>query len=252
MYERALYSRLAEYYDRIYWWKDYRQEVDFLLETFRKYGVSGRKILEVACGTGNHTWILAKKGYEVTGVDLSEDVLRVARRKVRRGAVFVKGDMRELDSAIAGEYDAVVCLFSAISYNVRLPDLRRTLAGFYTRLKSNGIVVFDTHFTKKEFRDGYRGEDIFDDGKVIGARLSLSTREGDVGQLAFTYLIKDGRKVTVLRNDLHRLGLFDPKDFLAVMKEVGFVKTEVFRDWTVRKSGRTAAGAENVFVGMKP
>jgi ubiquinone/menaquinone biosynthesis C-methylase UbiE len=49
---------LAEYYDRIYWWKDYNREVEFLLKIFRRYGVRGKRILEVACGTGNHTKIL--------------------------------------------------------------------------------------------------------------------------------------------------------------------------------------------------
>ncbi len=251
MPRQALYSRLAEYYDRIYWWKDYDREVSFLTEAFRKYHVRGRRILEVACGTGNHTRILTRLGYEVTGVDISEDVLSVARRKVAKGATFVRGDMKNLSEAVDGEYDAVICLFSAISYNSSMADLRKTLTGFRALLKSNGIVVFDTHFTKKDFRDGYRGEDIFDDGKVIGARLSTSTREGDVGVLSFTYLIKDGRKVVVLRNDVHRLGLFDPGDFISVMKEVGFKKAELYRRWTVRRTGRGPPERENIFVGLK-
>jgi hypothetical protein len=61
--------------------------------------------------------------------------------------------------------------------------------------------------------DGHRGEDVFDDGRVMGARLSISKREGDMGQISFAYLIKDGAKTIVLRKDVHRLGLFDPEDF---------------------------------------
>jgi SAM-dependent methyltransferase len=251
MPRQALYSQLAEYYDRIYWWKDYDREVEFLTDVFRNYGVHGKRILEVACGTGAHTKILVKRGYEVTGVDLSEDVLRVARRKVRRGATFLQGDMRDLSEVVQGEYDAVVCLFSAISYNTSLSDVRRTLKGFNARLKSKGVAVFDTHFTKEGFRDGYRGEDIFDDGKVIGARLSTSKRFGDVGELTFSYLIKDGRKTIVMRNDLHRLGLFSPEDFLKTMRESGFAKLQVYKDWTVTKGGKKPIQSENVFVGQK-
>src|SRR2546425_3031894 len=200
----ALYSELASYYDKIYWWKDYAQEVDFLLKIFRRYGVRGKRILEVACGTGNHTKILTSRSYEVTGVDISEDVLRIARRKVRRHATFVRGDMRDLDAVVEGEFDAVICLFSAISYNLALSDLRKTLNGFYRHLKGNGVVVFDTHFMKKSFLDGHRDQEVFDDGKVIGARLSTSKRVGGVGEISFAYLIKDGRKTIVLRNDVHR------------------------------------------------
>jgi ubiquinone/menaquinone biosynthesis C-methylase UbiE len=251
VYKRALYAQLAEYYDRIYWWKNYYREVDFLLKVFRRYGVHGKRILEVACGTGNHTKILTSKGYEVTGVDISNDVLRIARRKVRDHATFVQGDMRELDRVIGGEFDAVVCLFSAISYNVTMGELRKVLGGFYRHLKAGGVAVFDTHFMKRNFVDGFRDEDVFDDGRVIGARLAVSTRKGDVGEISFTYLIKDGRKVILLRNDVHRLGLFDPEDFVQVLEEAGFRKTAVFADWTFRMAREQKEFRDSVYVGSR-
>jgi ubiquinone/menaquinone biosynthesis C-methylase UbiE len=65
VHTRALYSQLVKYYDRIYWWKDYDQEVDFLVKALKKYDVRGNRILEVACGTGSHTKILVERGYEV-------------------------------------------------------------------------------------------------------------------------------------------------------------------------------------------
>lgn len=250
MHKRALYSQLVKYYDRIYWWKDYGQEVDFLVKVFKKYHVRGRRVLEVACGTGSHSKILAQRDYEVTGVDLSEDMLRVARRKVKGHAKFLRGDMRDLDPAL-GKFDAAICLFSAISYNQTPSDLKRTIQGLYDHLEEGGVVVFDTHFTKKGFMDGNRGEDIFDDGRVIGARLGVSTREGDIGQVTFSYLIKDGAKTIVLRNDVHRLGLFDPSDFLRTMREVGFVETGAYVDWTFKKAHEENQFRDVAFVGCK-
>lgn len=251
MHDRALYSRMARYYDRIYWSKDYGREVGFVVELLRRRGVIGRRVLEVGCGTGNHTKALTAKGYSVTGVDISGDVLRIAESKVKRRAVFVRGDMRDLDRAVEGEYDAVVCLFSTVSYNRTLSELRKTLAGFHRRLAPGGVVVFDTHFTKSGFLDGYRGEDIFDDGKVIGARLSISKRRGDVGELRFTYLIKDGRKVMTLRDDVHRLGLFDPQEILRTMREVGFVNVGTYADWTFGRRTRGDPFRDTIFVGSR-
>ena len=75
-----------------------------------------------------------------------------------------------------------------------MPDLKRTIQGLYDHLAKPGVVAFDTHFTKKGFVDGHRGEDVFDDGRVMGARLSVSKREGDIGELSFSYLIKGGDK----------------------------------------------------------
>ncbi len=159
----ALYSELAPYYDKIYWWKDYAQEVDFLLKVLHRYGVRGKRILEVACGTGNHTKLLAATGYRVTGVDVSDDMLAIARRKVGGRATFVRGEMRNLGQVVEGTYDAAICLFSAISYNLSMSDLKRTLQGLFDHTRKGGVTVFDTHFTKKGFLDGHRGEDIFDE-----------------------------------------------------------------------------------------
>jgi SAM-dependent methyltransferase len=249
--KRALYSELAKYYDRIYWWKDYNQEVDFLTKVLKRYEVRGKCILEVACGTGNHTKILAAKGYEVTGVDINDDMLSIARRKVRSHARFLRGDMRDLDAVVDGRYEAAICLFSAISYNLTRSDLKRTIQGLYDHLKERGVVIFDTHFTKRNFEDGHRGEDIFDEGGVFGARLGISKREGDAGLISFSYLIKDGAKTIVLRNDVHRFGLFDINDFLVTMQEVGFVEAGAYVDWTFKKAKEENQFRDLVFVGYK-
>jgi SAM-dependent methyltransferase len=242
---------LVKYYDRIYWWKDYNQEVGFLIKVLKRYEVGGKRVLEVACGTGNHTKILAAKGYEVTGVDISDDMLSIARRKVKGHARFLRGDMRDLDAVVDGRYDAAIYLFSAVSYNLTRSDLKRTLQGLYDHLKERGVVIFDTHFTKKSFEDGHRGEDIFDDGSVFGARLGVSKREGDIGVISFSYLIKDGAKTTVLRNDVHRFGLFDVEDFLVTMQKVGFVEAGAYIDWTFKKAKEENRFRDIVFVGSK-
>ena len=79
-----------KYYDRVYWWKDYDQEIDFLVKAFRRCGIRGKRVLEVACGTGSHSKILVERGYEVTGVDISDDMLRIARSKVKGRATFLQ------------------------------------------------------------------------------------------------------------------------------------------------------------------
>jgi SAM-dependent methyltransferase len=241
----------VKYYDRIYWWKDYSQEVGFLVKAFGRCGIRGRRVLEVACGTGNHTRLLLERGFEVTGVDISDDMLRIARSKVKGRAKFLRADMRDLDAVVEGKYDAAICLFSSISYNLTIKDLRRAIQGLYDHLAEPGVVVFDTHFTRKGFVDGHRGEDVFDDGRVMGARMSVSKRQGDVGELSFSYLIKDGAKTIVLRNDVHKLGLFDHEDFLRTMREVGFVGTGAYLDWTFRKARGENQFRDVVFVGCK-
>jgi SAM-dependent methyltransferase len=253
MRRQALYRQLAAYYDGFYWWKDYAGEVDFLVSVFRLYGVKVSEILEVACGTGSHTEILASKGYRVTGVDLNGDMLRIARRKLGGRAKFMVGDMRELEAAVPRDrYDAVVCLFSSVSYNQTASDLQKTLGSMLACVRPGGILAFDTHFTRRGFMDGYRGEDIFDDGRMMGARLSVSKREGSVGEIAFSYLIRDGRKTILLRNDIHRLGLFSQGELEREMRRVGIEEVKVFRDWKVDRERSTGEFNDIIFVGRRP
>jgi SAM-dependent methyltransferase len=249
---QALYGELARYYDKFYWWKDYKKEVDFLVELFIRKGVDVHGILEVACGTGTHTKLLSSRGFHVTGLDINGDMLRVAREKLGHRARFVEGDMRDLGAAVPeAAYDAVVCLFSSICYNRTSAELARSIRGMYMSAKPGGLVVFDTHFLRRTFLDGYRGEDIFDDGNVMGARLSISKRRGNQGEISFSYLIYDDLKTIVLRNDVHRFGLFGREDLVHAMRASGLERVSVFHDWTFEKNS-PGEFKDSIFVGRRP
>jgi ubiquinone/menaquinone biosynthesis C-methylase UbiE len=74
------FGEYAKYYDLIYKDKDYRKEVDFIENIF-KITYKPKSILEIGCGTGSYTKMLLKRGYEVTAVDISDDMLKIARKK---------------------------------------------------------------------------------------------------------------------------------------------------------------------------
>ncbi|GAB6135440.1 class I SAM-dependent methyltransferase [Thermococcus prieurii] len=115
-----LYTVLAEYYDSIYRRRAERvgKEIDFVEELFQKEAEREvTKILDIACGTGIPTLELARRGYEVTGLDLHEEMLAVARRKAeerRLNVEFIRGNALELD--FEEEFDAVTMFFSSIMY----------------------------------------------------------------------------------------------------------------------------------------
>jgi len=113
-----LYTVLAEYYDAIYRWRAERDEIDFVEELFQKEAERKvKKILDLACGTGIPTLELARRGYEVTGLDLHEKMLAVARRKAEREGLnveFLRGDALELD--FEEEFDAIMMFLSSIMY----------------------------------------------------------------------------------------------------------------------------------------
>lgn len=128
----------AEYYDLIYKDKDYEKEVDFLENIFENT-FKPKKILEIGCGTGNYTKILLKRGYEVTAVDVSENMLKIAGEKC--ACKFVKGDIRDI--TISEKFDACIAMFAVMGYITENSDIIKALNNIRRHLKPNGIFVFD-------------------------------------------------------------------------------------------------------------
>ena len=140
-------------YDALYQDKDYEAECDFLQRIFHRYAQSPiRTILDLGCGTGSHALLLAQRGYVVTGVDRSEEMLRIARSKVtepalvrgQQSVVFHQGDIRTLD--LGRTFDAVIAMFAVISYQTTNEDLMAAFRTARQHLNRGGLFVFDAWF----------------------------------------------------------------------------------------------------------
>lgn len=127
----------ANYYDLIYKDKDYEKEVDFLEEIFGTN--KPRNILEVGCGTGNYTRILLERGYDVVGMDVSQDMLKIARSKCK--CKLINGDVRYF--SLNEKFDACIAMFTVMGYILEDSDIIKALKNVYRHLKIGGIFVFD-------------------------------------------------------------------------------------------------------------
>lgn len=114
-------------------------EVDVLVELL---GLEpGARVLDCPCGTGRHSAELARRGFRVTGVDLNEQPLAVARGR-GADADFRQGDMRELP--VDGPFDAVLNLWTSLGYFEDEADDQRTIAEFARVLAPGGALAVDT------------------------------------------------------------------------------------------------------------
>ena len=135
MTNQQIYKKFAKYYDKIYAEKDYESEIKFVKWVINKHKIStGNKLLDVACGTGNNT-ILLKDDFKTTGVDISPEMLKLAKKKLP-GVKFIKGDMKTL--ALKERFDVIVCMFASIAYNLNYDELESTLKIFYKHLQPGG------------------------------------------------------------------------------------------------------------------
>ena len=135
----------AGIYDAMYAEKDYRRECDAIADAFARYGDGAvRTVLDVGCGTGSHALLLAAKGYSVTGVDLSPEMLAIAREKsdcAGAAICFIAGDVRYVDAH--GPYDAALLMFAVLGYQHENADVRAAFSNVRRHLRPGGLLIFD-------------------------------------------------------------------------------------------------------------
>jgi SAM-dependent methyltransferase len=165
----SVFAGYSRYYDLLYKDKDYAAESEWIALLVQKHAPDARSILEIGSGTGLHAAELARRGYEVTGVDMSEGMLESAEARrselpsdVASRMSFVHGDARTFRTG--RKFDAVISLFHVMSYQTSNDDLAASFTTAREHLDDGGIFVFDCWYgpavirqwparTVKEFSD---------------------------------------------------------------------------------------------------
>lgn len=144
------------------------REVAFLVEALTL--PPGAPVLDLACGHGRHAIPLARRGYAVTGVDLAEYHLDMARRRAAEAGVhveWVRADMREIPRGMDGRFDAVISMFTAFGYFDSDGEDQRVLEGVCRALRPGGHLVLDVGNRERVMRQ-YRDKDWLErDGQVM-------------------------------------------------------------------------------------
>jgi SAM-dependent methyltransferase len=143
----TVFGAYSKYYNLLYKDKDYTGEAKYIHELILQYCPEAKTVLDLGCGTGRHDLLLAEKGYEVTGVDLSEEMLAVANFQLsaathqRFSCNFHQGDIRTI--CLGSTFDVVISLFHVMSYQTTNDDLRAAFATARRHLKPGGVFIFD-------------------------------------------------------------------------------------------------------------
>jgi ubiquinone/menaquinone biosynthesis C-methylase UbiE len=138
------YAHLAAVYDRLMADSPYDQWLAWIERVWSRWGRPER-VIDLGCGTGSIAIPLAKRGYRVTGVDLSAEMLAIAYDKMRREqaeVTWVEQDMRDLQLPPA---DAVISLCDSLSYLTEEADVKQTFQRVYDHLNPGGTFLFDVH-----------------------------------------------------------------------------------------------------------
>jgi ubiquinone/menaquinone biosynthesis C-methylase UbiE len=184
MPDNGAFIKSPELYDAIYNFKNYSRECARLHNLINALVPGARRILDVACGTGEHAKFL-KEHYSVDGIDINEGYLRAARLKNRSGN-YIQADMMNFD--LGRTYDVVTCLFSAIGIVKTFRLLETAITCMARHVRPGGALIIEPWFTPEQWRPAAPfilvGE--LETSKVY--RLSHSAKEGQLSLLLHHYL----------------------------------------------------------------
>ncbi len=144
-----MYNDFAKVYDSLQD-IDYNSFVKYYQKIFEKFNIKPSLVLDLACGTGNVTIPMAERGYDMIGVDLSEEMLGIAAEKARDknlNILFLNQDMTEFE--LYGTVDAAVCALDGVNYLIHDGELEKMLALIKNYLNPGGIFIFDINSEQK-------------------------------------------------------------------------------------------------------
>jgi SAM-dependent methyltransferase len=152
---RRAYDTFASAYDAFTADYPYERLLDVIEELAERHGLPGRRLFDVACGTGRSFAPMLTRGYHVWAVDISPAMVRRAKRRLgTRADRVVVADMRALPDA--GPFDLVTCLDDAVNYLHTPADLAAAFAGVARNLAPGGIYVFDVN-SLATYRNAFAG-----------------------------------------------------------------------------------------------
>lgn len=147
------YTSFAAVYDTFMDDVPYEEWAEYVCSLLSGYGIHGGLVLDLGCGTGSLTGILARRGYEMIGVDVSEDMLEIAGEKRDRenlDILYLLQDMRAFE--LYGTVRAVVCVCDSLNYLLEERDLKKVFSLVNNYLDPGGIFLFDLN-TIHKYRD---------------------------------------------------------------------------------------------------
>ena len=136
------YTALAKFYEDIIYDDNYKLWMNYIVKLVKENSL-GKVGLDVACGSGILTRLLKKNGFDVTGVDYSQDMLNVAQEKSYQEKLnikYLKGDMKSLKTL--NKVDFITVINDGINY-IENKYLLKTFKNFYNSLKKGGALIFD-------------------------------------------------------------------------------------------------------------
>lgn len=232
------YTALARIYDEWMAHLDYDRWADYLWSLMEERGI-GRdaSIVDLACGTGLISVRLARKGFRVTGIDFSEEMLTEASKKTAAGfpqVNWVRMDMRSF--RLHRPVDCVVCVCDGVNYLTTLADVDKCFGCVAEALKPGGWFLFDISSRDKLLRmdEQFFGEETDEAACLWNNRYEETSR---VLTMELTFFIAREDGLYERTAEVHKQRAHSTQEIVDALNRAGFESAEVFGAFTRKPQG---------------
>lgn len=225
-----IYNSFAEVYDIFMDNIPYDSWVEFIESIWQKYELKLDLVCELGCGTGNITQRLANKNYEMIGIDLSEDMLMVARDKNydnETDIVYLMQDMRKFE--LFGTVSCILAICDSLNYIKTEQELLQVFKLVDNYLDPNGLFIFDLN-TKNKFKEIY-GKNTFTDINENGAYIweNNYNDKTSINEYNVTFFLKDDEKEVYHKyEEFHEERAYDIDVIKKLLEEAGLKVEGIF------------------------
>lgn len=236
-----MYSDFSLVYDLLMGDVDYSKWADYIEAIFDRYAVKPELILDLACGTGSLTLELAKRGYDMIGIDISPEMLNRAVEKADLCGVsplWVCQDMRSFE--LYGSVDTILCTMDSLNYIVDVNDMRAVfrLAGNY--LNPGGLFIFDLNTP-------YKFEHIFADNIFYEVRDDIAylwqnryNTESKICDFDLTFFVRETGDLYKRLEEKQKQRAWSYDEIQSAVYGSGLKLAEVFDAFAFNKPSQTA------------
>lgn len=225
----AQYNEFAYIYDRLMQADvDYNAWCDYIENLLALHNAEPDTVCELACGTGNITSRLEKRGYNITGVDISEDMLAVASEKLNH-AQLLCSDMSHFMPY--KKYDVFLCMIDGINYVTVPKAVERTFKNVRSALNDNGVFIFDIS-TRHKLKNILGNETfIHSDYDVFYSWQNQYIEKYDLSDMLLNFFVREGDTYRRFE-ERHLQRGYSEKEICTMLKRAGFTEITVYDELT--------------------
>ncbi len=238
------YDVLAPIYDRINAELDYAAWADFIEAQFSRYAKNKPElVLDLAAGTGSMTVELARRGYDMTAIDLSADMLAAAADRIAEegltGVLLLKQDMTSFE--LYGTVDAVVCCLDSVNHLTRKGDLEKCFSLVHNYLNPDGLFLFDVN-TPCKFENIYGMNDYIidsEEGDSVCCWRNSYNEETGICDFELTVFTENADGMYSRTDTVQKERCYSAEALRHALKEAGFEVLGMFSDYAFTPAGET-------------